>query len=1502
MFGLLMGQFVHSAFAIDIMLSSTTGCTPYRVGANVIEIVPDSVIWDFGNGSTGKGATVFNIYNESGIFIIKAKIYKGGVETIITKSVTAHKAPTADFEFSPSVGCPPLNVSFNDKSTNGSSPIKEWTWDFGNGTSMKGTEKKPSITYFTPNVRDVALVIEDQNGCKNTKTYPKAITVLAKPIVDFEIKNANSCILPVETSTTNKTKSSLPVTYKWDFGDGGTSEDFEPSHTYTKDGNFLISLIATDENGCKDKKEINNLIVDENFSVDIKFTDTLGCGSLTTQFEPVVSSLYRSLKWTFDPALDVYMETQTINGSVPGIYKVKVEATSQFGCVASQERTLYIDKVPNVDFVANPVLTCQIPQNVKFTNLSTDAVSYKWTFGNGGASTDVHPQMTYSKFGEYIVRLVAFSEHGCTEQLVKPKFISIVKPQASIEALKSGGCVPFSTTYKVVSTNGFTVSNVKWDFGNGNTYIGVNPPVQIYNSTGTFTVKAIVSFKEGCEDLTLSEIIKVGSNNNISASISSNSICPGTPLTGQANAISGATYEWHIGNDTIIKSRTFSFKFLKSGIFPVSVKVITSGCESVKNMGNVTVKETAADFSIVRNCGGGEVSFKNINYQGVISTWDFGDGTVMQKNESSFSYKYKNLGTYQVKLTVQNNSTGCSDVITKEVIVSKTHTDAYTLPKVKGCAPLEVEYLAPEGSNANHWSFADTLLTGSKFKYTFNKSDSYDLTLVSIKGACRDTLVFKNQIQAIKPDAGFEFDPIGGCAPITVNFKDTSSSKISNITKYNWDIGGIAKKTDKSFSYDFSLTAIVPIVLMVEDNFGCKDTAKNNVVIAYPYAEFYIPVESFCTGNAFKPVNLSSGVGLEYFWDFGDGTPISKDSFPSHYYEKEGVYDMSLKIIDANNCVDTMFVKNAITISDIKYDFDAYPRTKICPELLTNFEIIPANITYRNTTWDFGNGNISDDTARFPTNLYLQAGTYDVSLILEDFRGCVDTIKKEKFIDINGPSGRFIVSDTAACAPIEVSINASVKNSIANFWDFGDGEGHYDTAAVSSIKHQYKEPGVYQPSVTVDDGQGCIVTVNGPKVRVGGPNAKINASSLIVCNGEELVFSDTSTFETHSPIRDRNWKFSDGFSSSDSLIKYNFSTQDSSSYVVRLTVTDSLGCLDMDSVKVRVFQKAPLEIQDKYAICKGDTIQLYAAGVHYYEWSKSGTLDNMKISNPKAFPIQTTDYHLRGYVSPTCYTDSIVKVEVKNTILGEAGPDTVLCKGQSVELFVHHDTIHSGHFSYSWYADGQWIDSTKNVIVAPQKNVIYTIQVKNGSCRDLNIPIYVEVENLPSLTVSDDVDVLKGQPTLLESYSDKKVSYSWTPNNFLSCDNCPFPTATPIETIVYTVTATDEFGCKVSEDIKVNVHSSCDGNLIQIQNVFTPNNDGVNDFFSLKNNNFVQLEHIRIYSRSGEMVFESRNAEDAWDGMVNNSPLNTGVYVYFIEGRCENGEPILLKGNVTLLR
>jgi len=1485
-------------------ITPASGCASFTTILSANSLDADSCVWDFGNGNVGRGISVAAAYNVPGDFTVKLTAYKNGQPAVYTKVVKVFAAPKVDFSFDKDLGCTPLTVNFKDMTVKGDAGIKTWLWDFGNGRSAQ--VQNPSVTYITPTQRDVTLVVEDSNGCRVNIVKKAAITIVKAPIASFDFLNNNSCTIPFTTEFVNKSEGASTLTYLWSFGDGGTSTQVNPQHTYTQIGQFPVRLEVTDELGCKDDTIVQGRVYSEDFKATVTLTETEACGSLVTKYSATYSNPVGSFKWTFDPGLTVDQSSGTITANTVGTYKIRLDAVSRNGCATFVERTITVNPVPVVDFDAAPLISCSVPATVNFNNKTKDGDTYAWSFVGASSTTDRDPQVVFNSYGTFNVLLVATSDKGCVGEMRKNGYITVSKPVLQLSATDddNGGCAPFTTNFKVEQTGGYgTIGNIQWNFGNGNTFNGLNPPAQTYSSVGTYTVTAVVSFSTGCPNQTLTKTIKVGNEPNFTATLSSLNLCPITPLKGQASPASGGnTYVWKIGNDTSINGAALNYKFKAAGTYPVTITGISQGCSKTLNLGNVVVKPSAASFRVGTLCNGLSVDFTNTSPSGVQSTWNFGDGTTLNSDSREVKHIFPAYGNYRVRLTTSDPATGCSDTIS-QVVEVRDRKISYVLPETKGCAPLSVSYTTTLSNPTHYWLVADTVIGGRFLNMVFDQPGAYDLSLVSISSVgCRDTFNFKGLIKAVKPEAGFEFDPIGGCAPITINFKDSTKAPLSPVKTYQWDIGGFASSTSTQFSYNFLLTDTVPVTLYVEDVLGCKDTVTHDIFIAYPKVDVVIPVESFCTGNPFKPVNNSTGVGLKYYWDFGDGSPVVNDTNPGHYYANEGVYTIKLRIQDANNCEDSIEIKDAITIKDFQYDFDAYPRAKNCPELLTNFAISPPDILYRNTTWDFGNGAVSDDTSRFPTNLYLQAGIYDVTLILEDYRGCIDTIRKEDFIDISGPSGEFNVSVLSGCVPLDVLITADVKNSVANFWDFGDGMGRYDTVQHSVTPHTYQESGVYRPSVVIDDGLGCMVTVNGPEVRVGKVTSEIDVSSGIVCSGENLLFTDVTPNQPHSPNISRLWNMGDGMTRTDSTFSYTYNTNDSTDYWVTLTVADSLGCSDADSFLVRAFKNAPLSVTDAFTICKGDEITLTASGVHSYEWARSGSLVGNNTANPVASPLQTTTYYVRGFVSPTCYTDDTVLVRVIERFPADAGPDTIICIGQQVQLFINTDSvINSGEYKYQWSYNGTFIDSLPP-LVSPAENAVYVVNVKNGSCYETNIPVFVEVRNHPQLIVGGDQRIFPGQEVRLEAQSDQPVVYTWSPSNGLSCTDCPYPVAKPAATTIYSVTVTDQYGCETTEDITVAIIEGCDGQLIQIPNAFTPNNDGRNDLFTIRNNDFIRLSRMNIYSRTGELIYQTSDINDGWDGTYGGVMLNAGVYVYYIDAVCSNGQPIMLKGNITLLR
>jgi gliding motility-associated-like protein len=145
------------------------------------------------------------------------------------------------------------------------------------------------------------------------------------------------------------------------------------------------------------------------------------------------------------------------------------------------------------------------------------------------------------------------------------------------------------------------------------------------------------------------------------------------------------------------------------------------------------------------------------------------------------------------------------------------------------------------------------------------------------------------------------------------------------------------------------------------------------------------------------------------------------------------------------------------------------------------------------------------------------------------------------------------------------------------------------------------------------------------------------------------------------------------------------------------------------------------------------------------------------------------------------------------------------------------------------------------------------------------------------------------------------VTYQWSPQGQINCNDCPSVLVSPDVTTVYSVTVTDEGGCTDVDFVYVRV-MPCDETLVFIPNIITPNNDGYNDKFRITYEGISEVKQIYIFNRWGEQIFASKDPDRAWDGTFNGVLCNPGVYVYVIEATCVNGAPNIITGNITLVK
>jgi len=181
-------------------------------------------------------------------------------------------------------------------------------------------------------------------------------------------------------------------------------------------------------------------------------------------------------------------------------------------------------------------------------------------------------------------------------------------------------------------------------------------------------------------------------------------------------------------------------------------------------------------------------------------------------------------------------------------------------------------------------------------------------------------------------------------------------------------------------------------------------------------------------------------------------------------------------------------------------------------------------------------------------------------------------------------------------------------------------------------------------------------------------------------------------------------------------------------------------------------------------------------------------------------------------------------------------------------------------------------------------------------CGDVSDTVSLEV--LPGVVAnvySDTVIVAGTSANLLATGGD---FYNWLPDTALSCNICAATTASPAQTTTYTVEVENFDGCKDTLSVLVDVRQNVN-NVVFIPNVLTPNNDGYNDTWFIKNIHLFPKNDVKIVNRWGDLVFQTNDYQNDWEGTYGGGLLPAGTYYYILD---VGGSWGILKGDVTIIR
>lgn len=199
--------------------------------------------WEFGDGSSAAGNSPSKTYQQSGDFTLKLINSFARCTDTIRKQIFVRTLPMFDFTLKDTTACQPvLNTKFNGIGTS----IQQWDWDFGDGNTASG--KTLSHNYTKLGSFNVKLKGTDANGCSNTVNKIGRI-VIKKPTVSILNPELEACLPAVYQPSAVTTAVDTIIGYKWDFGDGGSSNLKSPSYTYTKKGVYNVTVTVNSSGG-----------------------------------------------------------------------------------------------------------------------------------------------------------------------------------------------------------------------------------------------------------------------------------------------------------------------------------------------------------------------------------------------------------------------------------------------------------------------------------------------------------------------------------------------------------------------------------------------------------------------------------------------------------------------------------------------------------------------------------------------------------------------------------------------------------------------------------------------------------------------------------------------------------------------------------------------------------------------------------------------------------------------------------------------------------------------------------------------------------------------------------------------------------------------------------------------------------------------------------------------------------------------------------------------------
>ncbi|MEY3052107.1 MAG: hypothetical protein RLY31_1892, partial [Bacteroidota bacterium] len=1034
-------------------------------------------LWDFGDGQTSAEENPIHTYATDGFYnvTLTASNQCGGTPTTLVLPVFT--PPTAAFVASPLAGCAGMTVSF----TSVSSPnTTGWLWSFPGGTPASSAQENPVVTYTTPGVYNVTLTVSNPAG-SNSATQSNYITVGTIPAPNFAFAVNGNTVSFVNTSTG-------ATAYTWNFGDGESSNEANPVHTYAGNGIYTVTLTATNDCGPALITQTVEILLPP--TAVFTATGTEGCAPMAVTFDATGSENATGFAWSFpggDPAT-ASSANPTVVYTAAGTYDVLLVVSNSAGT----DSLLLEDHVTVFPQPAPQFSTAISGLSAAFTNLSQFATTYAWDFGDGSGSTQENPTHTYASDGTYLVTLSATNDCGTTT--VSQSVVIVTPPFAGFNAGATTGCAPFTVQFN--NTSSENAGTFLWSFPGGDPASSTaENPVVTYGQPGTYGVTLTVSNAAGTNTAEEAGYIVVGGPPTPGFSSSQQQ----TTVSFDNTSSNADSYLWDFGDGQSSTEAQPVHTYPGDGTYTVTLSA-TNDCGTAVLTGTVViVTPPVSGFSVntSQGCAPLSVQFNNTSSENSTAfVWEFPGGDPASSTQEHPVVTYAIPGSYTVTLTATNAAGSNSITQTDLVVVG-------TIPAVSFLAAADILTVSFTNTSAGATSFAWDFGDGSSSAesdpvHTYAQEGTYAVILTATNDCGSATLTQAVTVIA-PPTASFGSTPASGCAPLTVQFDNTSSD---NATAFLWSFpGGVpASSTEENpvvvysqpGSYDVTLTAF---------NSSGEETATQAgyVEVQGP------PVPAFggtADGLVLSLLNGSTNA-IEYQWDFGDGGS-SMEPDPVHTYAADGTYLVTLTVL--NECGPASTSQSFTLVTPPTAGFAA-GNSAGCAPLTVAFE----NNSTENATqfqWFFPGGTPATATEAEPTVSYSAPGTYGVTLVATNAAGS-DTLTLADLVVVKPLPTALLVGNIDGKT---VSFENLSLDAVSYSWDFGDGSSSTEPDPV----HTYAADGVYTVILTATNDCGSDDFIATVVIATEGPIAAFTVEATEGCAPFSVQFGNLSSANAES--------------------------------------------------------------------------------------------------------------------------------------------------------------------------------------------------------------------------------------------------------------------------------------------------------------------------------------------------------------------------------------------------